>query len=218
MDLWETWLDAIRGIVALLATDAGLGLGLGVVAATLLLRTALLPLSWPIACRACVRQKKLRKLQPELRALQERFRRQPDLYLRKLRELYEANDLSMVDARSFLAAIAQFPFFLGMFQVLRSAGDGVRFLWIPNLLRPDAALAIVAGLTTALMMLVNPDLPEQVRVIMILLPGVLAVLFALQFSSALTLYWATSSTFSALHTVAMHAIVRRRIRAGLVRI
>jgi YidC/Oxa1 family membrane protein insertase len=218
MDIWTTWLEAIRSIVTALAADAGLGVGMAVIIATALLRTVVLPLAWPIAYRACIRQKKLAKLQPELRALQESFRDQPDVYLRKLMELHKAHGISMVDGKSFLGALAQLPLFLGMFQVLRTMGDGARFLWIPNLLRPDIALAVIAGLTTALMMTVNPDLPEQVRIFMIVVPSILAVVAALQFSSALAIYWATSNTFSALQTIALHAIVRRRIAAGLVRI
>lgn len=218
MDIWVAWLDLIRDVVTALAADAGLGLGLAVVVATVLLRGVLLPLAWPIAYRACIRQKKLVKLQPELRALQDRFRDQPDVYLRKLTELYKANELSVVEAKTLLGALAQLPVFLGMFQALRNAGEGVRFLWIPNLGRPDVTLALIAGLTTALMMAVNPDLPEQVRLLMIVLPSIIAIVAALQFSSALAIYWATSNTFSALQTVVLHAIVRRRIAAGAVRL
>jgi YidC/Oxa1 family membrane protein insertase len=204
--------------VTTLAADTGLGLGLAVVAATVLVRGVVLPLAFPVANRACIRQKKLAKLEPELRALQERCRERPDAYLGELTALYEAHGLAMVELKPFVAAIAQLPLFLGMFQVLRAAGDGVRFLWIPNLLRPDAALAVIAGLATALMMMANPDLPEQVRVLLIVLPSVLAVVAALQFSSALALYWATSNVFSALQTLVLHAVVRRRIAAGTVQI
>ena len=183
-----------------------------------MLRTVLLPLAWPIAYRACVRQKKMAKLQPELRALQERFRDKPDVYLQKMQELYRAHGLTMLDGKGLVGAFAQLPVFLGMFQALRDAGDGVKFVWVPNLLRPDVALAMIAGLTTALMMAVNPDLPDQIRLFMIILPTVIAVVAALQFSSALAIYWATSNTFSALQTVLLHAFVRRRIRSGAISI
>jgi YidC/Oxa1 family membrane protein insertase len=216
--MWAMWLDSIGKVIMALSSDAGLGLGLAVVVATVLLRTVLLPLAWPIAYRACIRQKKMAKLQPELRALQDRFRDKPDVYLKKMQELYRAHGLTMLDGKSLVGALAQLPVFLGMFQALRNAGDGVKFLWVPNLLRPDVALALIAGLTTALMMAVNPDLPEQVRLFMIIVPSVIAIVAALQFSSALAIYWATSNTFSAIQTVLLHAIVRRRIGAGLVRI
>ncbi len=218
MDIWTMWLDSIGSVIAALASDAGLGLAMAIVVATVLLRTVLLPLAWPIAYRACIRQKKMTKLQPELRALQDRFRDKPDVYLKSVQELYRAHGLTMLDAKGLLGALAQLPVFLGMFQALRDAGDGVKFLWVPNLLRPDFALALIAGLTTALMMAANPDMPEQVRLFMIIVPSVIAIVAALQFSSALAIYWATSNTFSAIQTLLLHAIVRRGIRSGFVRI
>ncbi len=218
MDIWGTWVEALASILAMLSTDAGLELGLAIVVGTLLLRMVLLPLAWPIAYRACLRQKKMAKLQPDLRALQEGYRDKPEVYFTKMQELYRAHGLQLVDGKSLVGALVQFPVFLGMFQALRNAGDGVRFLWVGNLLRPDVALALLAGLTTALMMAVNPDMPEQMRAIMIVLPSVIAVVAALQFSSALALYWATSNTFSALQTIVLHAIVRRRARAGTIQL
>jgi YidC/Oxa1 family membrane protein insertase len=218
VDIWATWLDSIGSILTVLSSSLDLGLGLAIVVATVLLRTVLLPLAWPIAYRACLRQKKMAKLQPELRALQEQFRDKPAMYLEKMQELYRAHDLALVDNKSFAGALAQLPVFLGMFQVLRDAGDGVRFLWVANLRGPDVALALVAGLATALMMAVNPDLPEHLRIVMIVLPSILAVVAALQFSSALAIYWATSNTFSALQTVLLHVVVRRRARAGAIQI
>jgi YidC/Oxa1 family membrane protein insertase len=77
---------------------------------------------------------------------------------------------------------------------------------------------VIAGLTTALMMAVNPDMPEQLRIFMIVLPSIIAIIAALQFSSALAIYWATSNTFSALQTALLHAVVRRRIRSGAISI
>ena len=217
MEIWATWVDSIGSVITALASG-GLGLGVAIVVATVLLRTVLLPVAWPIAYRACIRQKKMAKLQPKLRGLQDRFRDKPDVYLQKMQELYRAHGLTMVDGKGFVGALAQLPVFLGMFQALRGAGDGVKFLWVPNLLRPDVALALIAGLTTALMMAVNPDLPEQVRLFLIIVPSVIAIVAALQFSSALALYWATSNTFSALQTVLLHAVVRRRVRSGAIKV
>jgi YidC/Oxa1 family membrane protein insertase len=105
-----------------------------------------------------------------------------------------------------------------MFQSLKNVRDGVSFLWVQNLLKPDLVLALIAGVTTALMMSANPDLPEQMRVVMILVPSIIAVVVALKFCSALSVYWVTSNCFSAIQTVAVHAIVRRRIRTGALKI
>ena len=218
MDIWSMWLDAIRSVIEMLSSDLSLGLGLAIVVATVLLRTVLLPLALAIAYRGCVRQKKMIKLQPELQELKERHASKPDVYMQEMLELYGKHDLTVVDTKSLLGALAQLPIFLGMFQVLRSAGDGVKFLWAQNLLRPDAFFALLAGLATAFMMAVNPDLPAQMRMFLILVPSVLAIMAALQFSSALAIYWTTSNTFSAIQTVLLHVVIRRRIDSGALRI
>ena len=218
MDIWTAWLDSIAALLTTLSSGAGLSLGLAIIVTTVLLRTVLLPLSWTIAYRASLRQKKLAKLQPEMRALQTELRNEPELYLAKMRDLYRAHDLDLVDAKSLVGALAQMPAFLGMFQVLRATGDGVRFLWVANLLRPDFALALLAGLATALLMALNPDMPEQLRIVLIVVPSLLAVVAALQLSSALAIYWVTSNTFSAIQTVLLQVVVRRRVRSGAIQL
>ena len=45
------------------------------------------------------------------------------------------------------------------------------------------------------MITANPDLPEQMRLFMILVPSVLAIAAALHFCSALSLYWVASNCF-----------------------
>ena len=58
MELWTQWLNAIHGLLMVLSSGVGLGTGLGIVALTLLLRTVILPISWPISYRGSIRQKK----------------------------------------------------------------------------------------------------------------------------------------------------------------
>lgn len=216
MTIWTMWLDIIRSLIDVLSS--GLGLGLAVIAATLLLRTAVLPISWSIAYRGCIRQKKMIRLQPDLQRIKEQFAGKPDLYLQHMQALYGKNELPFVDGKSLLGSLIQMPLLLGMFQALRGIGNGVRFLWVPNLLKPDLPLAIIAGVTTALMMMVNPDLPEPMRVFMIVVPSIIAVVAALKFCSALALYWATSNCFSAAQTAVLHFVVGRRIRSGALKI
>jgi YidC/Oxa1 family membrane protein insertase len=218
MHIWTLWLDALRSLVDVLSTETGLGLGLAIITATLLLRILLLPISWSAAYRGCIRQKRMMKLQPELQQLKEKYAKEPNLYMQKMTELYRKHGLSFVDGKSLLGGLAQMPLLLGMFQALRNVGDGARFLWVPNLLKPDVLLALIAGLTTALVITVNPDLPEQMRLFMILVPSVIAIVAALKFCSALSLYWVASNCFTTAQTVALHFVVRRRVRAGTLKI
>jgi membrane protein insertase Oxa1/YidC/SpoIIIJ len=68
------------------------------------------------------------------------------------------------------------------------------------------------------MIMVNPDIPEQMRLFMIMVPSIIAIMAALNFCSALAVYWATSNCFSAIQTVVLHFVVDRRLRAGTLRV
>jgi YidC/Oxa1 family membrane protein insertase len=218
MDLWTFWLDAIRGLLAFLSSDIGLGAGLGIIVMTVLVRTAILPLTWGAAYRGYVRQKKLQRLRPELEKLKQRFSGESQLYLQHLTSLYRNHGLKLVDGASILGALAQMPILLGIFQVLRAGPSTGRFLWISNLARPDLWLALVAGLATTLLVAANPELPENLRLVMIMIPAILAFMAALKFSSALALYWTTTNFYSALQTATLHFVVSRRIRSGALTI
>ena len=218
MNPWTLWLDALRSLVETLSTEVGLGLGLAVISATLMVRMLLLPISWSAAYRGCIRQKKMTRLQPQLQLLKEKYGTKPDVYMQQMTALYRKHGLSLVDGKALLSGIAQMPLLLGMFQALRNVGDGIRFLWVPNLLKPDTLFALIAGATTALMIAANPDLPEQMRLFMIIIPSVIAVVAALKICSALSLYWIASNCFSAVQTSALHFIVARRLRAGTLKI
>jgi YidC/Oxa1 family membrane protein insertase len=214
MELWTHWLNAIHSLLIVLSSQVGLGTGFGIVALTLLLRTVILPISWPIAYRGSIRQKKMLRLQPELERLKAECRDQPQLYAGRMMKLYQEHGMTVMDWRSLLGSLVQMPLFLGMYQTLRAGVNGARFLWVETLARPDPVFAVLAALTTMLMMMANPDLPEQMRVMLILIPSILAAIAALKFCSALAVYWTVSNCYSSIQTGAMHYVIARRIKSG----
>ncbi len=117
-----------------------------------------------------------------------------------------------------MGSLFQMPLFLGMYQTLRAGANGARFLWVETLSRPDSWFALLAGLTTMLVMAANPDLPEHMRLLLILVPSVLAAIAALKFCSALAVYWTVSNGYSAIQTSVLHYVIARRIKSGLVSI
>ena len=152
-------------------------------------------------------------MQPELARLKERYARDPQKYGEAMLATYKRHGLSMVDGRSLLGALVQTPALLGMFTTLRRALPHGRFLWVADLAKPDVLLAIVAGLTTAILALAAPEMPEHVRVLMMILPAVCLAFTALHFGSAIALYWTTSNLFTAGQTLAVRWVVARRAAA-----
>jgi YidC/Oxa1 family membrane protein insertase len=217
MALWMHWLNFLDAVLEFLASQVGLGAGLAIVALTLLVRTVILPISWPSAYRGCIRQKKIARLQPELRRLKEEFGDQPKLYTERLMALYRDNGMTLTDGRAMLGALVQLPILLGLYQTLRNGVRG-RFLWVNDLSQPDRWLALFAGVATMLLMSMNPDLPEQMRLVLILVPSIMAVVVAIKVASALSLYWTATNCYSAVQTAVLHHVVAKRIRSGALKI
>ncbi|HEY6924155.1 MAG TPA: membrane protein insertase YidC [Steroidobacteraceae bacterium] len=217
MALWTQWLNILEGFLGFLSTPVGLGDGLAIIALTFLVRTMLLPLAWPAAYRGCIRQRKLARLQPELQRLKEELAAQPTIYTERLAALYRKNGMTLADGRALLSALVQLPILLGVYNVLRK-GLHSRFLWVGDLSRPDPWFAVLAGLATVLLMSANPDLPEQMRLLLLIVPGILTVVVALKVASALSLYWTATNCYSAIQTTVLHRIVARRVSSGALKI
>jgi YidC/Oxa1 family membrane protein insertase len=216
MQIWSFWLEMLQGTLQLLSSSFGLSAGVSIIGLTLLLRFVLLPVSWWSAYYGGIHQKTVRSLQPDLQALRERFKDTPEMLMEQTLKLYRRRGISFVSGRPIVGALVQMPVVLGMFQVFKSSTEAARFLWVSSLARPDLWLAILVGITTAMMIAANPDLPEQTRMVLVAVPSIIAVLFALKFSSALGLYWITSNVFTAIQTLTVHLVIDRRIRDGRV--
>jgi len=198
MELWTNYLSAIQNLLTFLSSQVGLGTGLGIVALTLLLRTVILPISWRVAYRGSIRQKKMSRLQPELARLKLECGGEPRDYAQRMMKLHQENGLTVMDWRSVLGSLVQMPLFLGMYQTLRAGANGARFLWVETLSRPD--------------------LPESMRLMLIVVPSIFAAVAALKFCSALAVYWTVSNCYSAIQTGVLHYVVAKRIRSGVVSI
>lgn len=214
MTFWAGWVDFIGQTLQWLATDAGLGMGFAIVALTLAVRASLLPITWTAAYLALARHRKLTRIKPQLEQLRAAYGSDPKRLFERTLELYERHDLKFFDWRGLLGGAAQAPVVLGVYQCLRSGLAAGRFLWIGTLAKPDVALAIVAGLTSVLLMSFAPGLPEQMRQIMLWLPCIIMIVIALKFSSALALYWVTSNLVGAAQAATVRAAVMHRETTG----
>lgn len=216
MDLWHQWIGIIQHTITLCAVDLHLGMGLAVILMTLLVRSAFLPLTWTIARRAEERRTILQRLKPALDQLKKQLGEDRQRHAQEMMNLYRREGIAPIDGTSLLGTLVQLPVFLGIYQVLRATKEGGRFLWVANLARPDLWLAVAAGAATMVLMAMNPDLPEHMRLILVLVPAIVAVIAALKVSAALSLYWATTNLFSGAQTVVMRAVQTRRARAASI--
>lgn len=214
MTLWSGFVDTLGAALGVATQCFGGNLGAGIVALTLVVRAALLPVTYAAARHAHRRAALLKALEPELRRLRERYRTDSPHLVAEHGALLRRHGLATVDARGLLRGLAQTPFVLGMYAAVRralAAAAGGRFLWIPNITRPDAALAfLVAALTMAMVALAPHARGQSVRVLVVL-PAALSVIVLLKLSAGYGLYWGASSLVGTVQALMLR---RHRRRSG----
>jgi YidC/Oxa1 family membrane protein insertase len=167
---------------------------------------------------------KMAKLSPEMKAIQERYRKVPlmDPRRQKMQEevqaLYAKHGMSMGSQMMVgcLPLLLTMPFLFAFYRVLAVSIElrGASFLWIPDLAQKDPLFLtpILMGVSMFAMQRMTPSTldPAQQR-IMMLMPLVLAGMF-LWAPAGLNLYWLTSNLWSILQ----QAVSMRLLHPSLV--
>ena len=207
MTLWTAYVELLQGGIFTLAQALGGNLGAGILCLSVILRLALMPLTLRLARRSLAHRELMLKLRPELERIQRRFRKQPERLMEESGKLFAAHGARPVDGSGLLGGLVQAPVALGLFSAVRKSLSGSGgFLWIVDLARPDALLAVLAAALTWLTATLQPALPEQGRALVIALPAVMTLVFLWRMAAGLGLYWAASTAVGLLQNL----ILRRR--------
>jgi YidC/Oxa1 family membrane protein insertase len=151
---------------------------------------------------------RMAKLSPEMKVIQERYRKIPALDPRRqqmqeeIAALYARHGMSMSTQMlvGCLPLLLTMPFFFAFYNVLKFSIElrGADFLWISDLSRKDPLFLtpVLFGLSMLLTQRMTPTTmdPAQQRIMMIM-PVVLTVMFFFA-PSGLILYWLTSNLCS----------------------
>jgi YidC/Oxa1 family membrane protein insertase len=162
---------------------------------------------------------KMAKLSPEMRVIQERYRKVPALdpkrqeMQQEIAALYERHGMSMSTQMlvGCLPLLLTMPFLIAFYRVLQVAIElrGASFLWIPDLSQRDPLFVtpVLMGISMFTMQRMTPTAmdPAQQRIMMIM-PVVLVVMFHAA-PAGLNLYWLSSN----LCSVVQQAVTMRII-------
>lgn len=142
---------------------------------------------------------KMRKLQPRLKALQERYKDDRQALSQHMMELYKREKVN--PAAGCLPMIVQIPFFIAFYWVLLESVEMRQApfaLWITDLSSRDPffILPLLMGVAMFVQQKLNPAPPDPVQAkVMMFLPIMFTGFFAF-FPSGLVLYWLTNSVLS----------------------
>ncbi len=142
---------------------------------------------------------KMRKLQPRLKALQERYKDDRQALSQHMMELYKREKVN--PAAGCLPMLVQIPFFIAFYWVLLESVEMRQApfaLWITDLSSRDPyfILPLLMGVAMFVQQKLNPAPPDPVQAkVMMFLPIMFTGFFAF-FPSGLVLYWLTNSVLS----------------------
>lgn len=124
------------------------GYGWTIVLITVLLRVAF----WPLTAASTRSMKRMQALGPEVKALKEKYKDDPQKFTQKQMELWKKNKVNPMSG--CLPMVIQMPVFFGFYSMLRSAIElrGAHFLWVADLTKPDTVF-ILPGINLPLNLL-----------------------------------------------------------------
>jgi YidC/Oxa1 family membrane protein insertase len=221
-------IDFFEAFLLFFHDNVGMGWGASIVALTVVVRAALLPLT----LKQFKSMQNMVKFQPEIKRLQERYKGDRERLNQEMMKFYRENKVNPF--ASCLPLLAQLPVFLALFYMLQKdlrldicpivnpvgtanpdpcgSGGPAEFLFIPDL--TDKATGGV--LVTLIVLYVGSQLLSTVlmstatdrtqRIIFFALPFVF-VIFVINFPAGLLVYWITTNFW----TIVQQTIVRKRL-------
>ncbi len=215
---WGMFWFFTRPLFALLHYFAGLlgNYGFAVLAVTVLVKAAF----YPLANKSYESMAKMKKLQPEMEKIRERFKDDRVKQQQELMALYKNEKIN--PAAGCLPILLQIPVFFALYKVLFITIDmrhAPFFGWIKDLSAPDptslfnlfgllpyavpeflhiGAWPIIMGITMWVQMQLNPQQPDPVQQKIFNWMPVIFTFMLASFPSGLVIYWAWNNVLSLL--------------------
>jgi YidC/Oxa1 family membrane protein insertase len=224
-------IDVFEAILQFFHDSVGLPWGWAIIALTILVRAALLPLTF----KQFHSMQRLAHLQPEMKKIQEKHKNDKERQNQEIMRFYRENKVNPL--ASCLPMVAQIPVFISLYYMLRTdlrrdicpeingpgtahfatpipCGDGgdAQFLFIPDLTNKATGTVLIAlivmyvgsQLFSTLLMSTTTDRTQ--RMIFIALPFIF-VTFVIQFPAGLLVYWITTNVW----TIVQQTIIKKRL-------
>jgi YidC/Oxa1 family membrane protein insertase len=184
--------------------------GIAIVVLTITARVLLFPLSIPMIQSSL----KMREIKPEMDALNEKFKDDPQQRGLAQMELWRKHKINPV--KGCLPQLATLPVWLALYTSLQTAVElyNIPFLWFPNLAAPDPLfiLPLIIGSTSyvqqKLMPMTGGD-PAQQKMMLYMMPAMFTV-FMLFLPAGLGVYMFTNSVLGIAQQMVVESVIKRR--------
>jgi YidC/Oxa1 family membrane protein insertase len=171
--------------------------GVAIILLTIIVKTLLFPLS-AASFRSMA---KMRKLQPEMARLKERFGDDKQQFSQAMMELYKKEGANPLGG--CFPILLQMPVFLALYWTLMESVElrqAPFVLWIHDLsvMDPYFVLPILMGASMFLTQMMQPEPPDPTQAKVMKMMPIMFTFFFLWFPSGLVLYWLVNNILSVL--------------------
>ena len=184
--------------------------GWAIVAITVIIKLVF----WPLTQASTRSMKRMQALQPQMKAIQEKYKDDPVKMNQKVMQFMKENKVSPLGG--CLPMALQMPIFFGFYRMIQSAIElrGAHFLWVADLSKPDTLfiipslnfpfnlLPLIMGVTMLWQAHLTPPSPgvdpAQQKIMRYMPLMFLVILY--NFSAGLVLYWTVSNLLTILQT------------------
>ena len=161
-------------------------------------------LLWPLNQKAMRASTAMQAIQPQLQAIQSRYKEDPQKLQQEMFKLYKEHNVNPLGG--CWPMLLPMPVLFALFFVLGNSIElrGVPFLWFPDLSRPDPLyiIPVLSGISMFALSKVGqmgithtPQTAAQAKMMLYMMP-VMIGFFGLTFASGLNLYWTVSNLAS----------------------
>jgi YidC/Oxa1 family membrane protein insertase len=202
--------NVMKAILDFFHSTVGLPWAWAIVAVTITVRMALVPLT----VRQIHSMQALQAHAPEMKRIQQQYKGDRQRLNEELMKFYKENNIN--PAASCLPLVAQFPVFIALYFTLRHYSEHITGSWlyiVPNIADKVTAhwsgyvlLAVYAGSQIASTYFMGTTMDKTQRRIMMILPLVFITVVA-RFPVGLLIYWMTTN----LWTVGQGLVTRRLV-------
>jgi YidC/Oxa1 family membrane protein insertase len=235
-NIFQPLIDVFEAVLKFFHNSVGISWGWSIVAMTVVIRAALLPLTF----KQFHSMQRLQAHMPELKAIQNKYKDDKQRQQQEVMKFYKENNVNPLG--SCLPLAAQLPVFISLFYMLREdlrvnicpqtqaayqashhvsaahtvpcgPNNGANFLFIPDITnKATGAVLIVLILLyvgtqlASSLMMASPTMDKTQRQIMTFMPLVF-VFVIINFPAGLLVYWITTNTW----TMGQQYFIRRAI-------
>jgi YidC/Oxa1 family membrane protein insertase len=218
-NILQPLIDLNEAILKFWHDTVGFGWGPSIIGLTIVIRLAILPLTF----KQVLSMQEMQRFSPEIQRIRERYKDDKTRQNEELMKLYQEHGFNPLS--SCLPLVFQLPFFFGLYQTLRSQSfinnvhhnGGGHFLFIPDITQPLKGHTV--ALVVMLLLYVGSQLgssyvsslnvqDKNQRRLLFIFPFVF-VPVVINFESGLLVYWVTTNLF----TISQQLAVRRFLPA-----